>query len=359
MDSSHRVTTSTPASSHQPSSVRDVVGAGLVALLGVGAVGPGPAPVAVEHDADVARERCRPGGVRRAVARRRRTAGSRSPTGQPPRHERSRPPYSRAGAHGGRALRRRTGPGACAAHMTRRRWLFGDQLGPHFLDDDDQPVLLVESRRGLRPPAVPPAEGAPGALGACATGPPSWATGAPTSGPAPTARPWPASTGRSTWSSRRRGRPCTSSTRCARADVDRLPARGFVHQPRPTSPPGRPAAAAAAADGGLLPRRPPPARRADGRGRAGGRPLELRRRQPRAAAEGPRRSGVPEPCWPVEDEIDARGPRRPGPLGARGGAIVGEDGPRRFAATRDGGAGRPATTSSSTGSPPSAATRTR
>lgn len=27
------------------------------------------------------------------------------------------------------------------------RWLFGDQLGPHFLDDDTSPVLLVESRR--------------------------------------------------------------------------------------------------------------------------------------------------------------------------------------------------------------------
>ena len=26
------------------------------------------------------------------------------------------------------------------------RWLFGDQLGPHFLDDHDGPVLLVESR---------------------------------------------------------------------------------------------------------------------------------------------------------------------------------------------------------------------
>lgn len=30
-----------------------------------------------------------------------------------------------------------------------RRWLFGDQLGPHFLDTDDQPVLLVESRRAF------------------------------------------------------------------------------------------------------------------------------------------------------------------------------------------------------------------
>jgi deoxyribodipyrimidine photolyase-related protein len=27
-----------------------------------------------------------------------------------------------------------------------RRWLFADQLGPHFLDEPDQPVLLVESR---------------------------------------------------------------------------------------------------------------------------------------------------------------------------------------------------------------------
>jgi deoxyribodipyrimidine photolyase-related protein len=27
-----------------------------------------------------------------------------------------------------------------------RRWCFADQLGPHFLDDPDQPVLLVESR---------------------------------------------------------------------------------------------------------------------------------------------------------------------------------------------------------------------
>jgi deoxyribodipyrimidine photolyase-related protein len=27
------------------------------------------------------------------------------------------------------------------------RWLFGDQLGPHFLDSDDQRVLLIESRK--------------------------------------------------------------------------------------------------------------------------------------------------------------------------------------------------------------------
>ncbi|SCK52982.1 deoxyribodipyrimidine photolyase-related protein [Streptomyces sp. WMMB 714] len=31
-----------------------------------------------------------------------------------------------------------------------RRWCFADQLGPHFLDGGDQPVLLVESRAVLR-----------------------------------------------------------------------------------------------------------------------------------------------------------------------------------------------------------------
>ncbi|WP_436535937.1 cryptochrome/photolyase family protein [Actinoplanes sp. HUAS TT8] len=32
----------------------------------------------------------------------------------------------------------------------RRRWLFADQLGPHFLDSPDQPVLLVESKAVFR-----------------------------------------------------------------------------------------------------------------------------------------------------------------------------------------------------------------
>lgn len=30
--------------------------------------------------------------------------------------------------------------------MTARRWCFADQLGPHFLDNPNQPVLLIESR---------------------------------------------------------------------------------------------------------------------------------------------------------------------------------------------------------------------
>ena len=33
-----------------------------------------------------------------------------------------------------------------ATVMTTRRWLFGDQLGPHFLEDAHQPVLMIESK---------------------------------------------------------------------------------------------------------------------------------------------------------------------------------------------------------------------
>jgi len=34
-----------------------------------------------------------------------------------------------------------------AGSAGRVRWLFGDQLGPHFLDSSEQRVLLIESRR--------------------------------------------------------------------------------------------------------------------------------------------------------------------------------------------------------------------
>jgi deoxyribodipyrimidine photolyase-related protein len=39
---------------------------------------------------------------------------------------------------------------AAADTRSTRRWLFADQLGPHFLDAPDQPVLLVEARGVLR-----------------------------------------------------------------------------------------------------------------------------------------------------------------------------------------------------------------
>jgi deoxyribodipyrimidine photolyase-related protein len=39
---------------------------------------------------------------------------------------------------------------AAAGSTPSRRWLFADQLGPHFLDEPNQPVLLVESRAVFR-----------------------------------------------------------------------------------------------------------------------------------------------------------------------------------------------------------------
>ena len=48
-------------------------------------------------------------------------------------------PY-RGAAGAGRDGWRHDGP-------VTRRWLFGDQLGPHFVDDDTQQVLMVESRQ--------------------------------------------------------------------------------------------------------------------------------------------------------------------------------------------------------------------
>ncbi len=43
-----------------------------------------------------------------------------------------------------------TSPSPQTAGPPSRRWLFADQLGPQFLDDPDQSVLLVESRAVLR-----------------------------------------------------------------------------------------------------------------------------------------------------------------------------------------------------------------
>ena len=56
VESSHKVTTSTPISSHQPSMRLDVGGARAMTLGRVGPDGLGPSPVAVEHHADVLRE---------------------------------------------------------------------------------------------------------------------------------------------------------------------------------------------------------------------------------------------------------------------------------------------------------------
>ena len=41
------------------------------------------------------------------------------------------------------------GPRSRATGDLGRRWLFADQLGPHFLDAPQQPVLLIESRHAF------------------------------------------------------------------------------------------------------------------------------------------------------------------------------------------------------------------
>ena len=69
MDSSHRVTTSTPVSSHQPRSSRSCRPRP-VARRSRGAAGLGPAPVAVENDPDVARDLRRVAGGRGGGRRR-------------------------------------------------------------------------------------------------------------------------------------------------------------------------------------------------------------------------------------------------------------------------------------------------
>ena len=163
-----------------------------------------------------------------------------------------------------------------------RRWLFADQLGPHFLDRA-RPAGAAGRVQG----GVPAARRSTGrrrtwCCPRCATAPPSWAIRPTSSGPRRTARRVAAS--RSSVchpTSRARPRP-----RPAAAAWQMLPPRGFVTAPRDfvawAERPARPA------DGGLLPGRPAPARHPDGRRRAGRRPVEPRRtttasRRPRTA----------------------------------------------------------------------------
>ena len=242
--------------------------------------------------------------------------------------------------------------------MTTRRWLFGDQLGPHFLDAADQPVLL-SSRGRCSPGAGSTGRRRTWCCRRCGTAPPSSATSAATSAPTPTAR-------------RSRGRRAVSAsairprTRALRLRPNARRGRGAAgarlrHVAWPTSPrwaDGRGRRAAAA--GGLLPRRPPAPRRADGRrpspSAAGGTstPTTASRRRSRPTL------GVAEPWWPDEDEIDDE-VRRDLDRWERDGDVsfIGEDGPRRFAATRAEALARAAATSSPTGCRPSARTRTR
>ena len=169
----------------------------------------------------------------------------------------------------------------------------------------------------------------------CATGPPSWGTGAPTSGPAPTARPWrgvdePLEVVQPTsWAALH-----LVNALCEERDIARLPARGYATSRADfaTWASGRARRRLLMEDFyrdsrrrlGLLMEGPEP---------EGGRwNFDADNREP--PPRGRDTLGVPEPRWPVEDEIDAQVRGDLDRWAAEGVAMVGEDGPRLFAATR-------------------------
>ena len=136
-----------------------------------------------------------------------------------------------------------------------------------------------------------------------------------TCGPTPTPKRWSRSGGRCSCTSRPRTPPSVRRAAAqggarrrdpADADVRAVPQGvrrvGGRSQPLP--------------DGGLLPRPAPPLRRADGRRQTRRRQVELRRRQPRTAAEKASRTlDVPKPYQPTEDDIDEQVRARPRPHG--------------------------------------------
>ena len=198
------------------------------------------------------------------------------------------------------------------APTLRRRWLFADQLGPHFLDQPDQPVLLIESRAVFRRRRFhrQKAHLVLSALRhrAAELGDQAVVVRADTYGEAlaqvrRAARRLRPDLARCT---RLRGAPARA--RGAAAPGLRHGAGGLRALGGP--PARRPA------HGELLPDCEARARRADGRRRARGRTVELRPREPRAAAAhaDTRR---PRAVAGAGGRDRRRGPARPGPLGGR------------------------------------------
>ena len=216
------------------------------------------------------------------------------------------------------------------------RWLFGDQLGPHFLDDHEGPALLVESRRVFARRRFHRAKAhlvlsamrhraaeLGGRVTHLRTGTYAEAV-ARVDGPLQVVQP----------------------TSCAavglvrrlvdQREVERLPARGFVTSREDFARwvEGRGERRLLMEDfyrdarrrHGVL---------VDGDGEpAGGRwNYDHDNREP--PPKGARTLGVPEPPWPEEDEIDAQ-VRADLDAWERDGdvAFVGRDRPRRYAATR-------------------------
>ncbi len=221
-----------------------------------------------------------------------------------------------------------------SASKTRLRWLFGDQLGPHFLDTTRQPVLLIESRSvfarrvfhrqkaHLILSAMRHRAAELGKRCSYVRSETYRAGLADVDGPLSVIQP-------TSWSALH-----FVDRIAAERDLERLPSRGFA-----TS-------------------RTDFASWADGRGRRrllmedfyrdarrrldvlmeGGEPVtgqwnyDADNREP--PPKGSSGLDVPEPWWPEEDEIDEEVRADLDAWSADGVRFVGEDGPRRFAATR-------------------------
>lgn len=211
-----------------------------------------------------------------------------------------------------------------------RRWIFADQLGPHFLDAPGQPVLLVECKGVFRHRAFH-RQKAHLILSALRH------RAAELGDQAVFLR---AETYRAAL--RRLGEPvqvCHPTSRRARElvrrirQVEMLPARGFV-----TS--GEDFVSWADEQRGTLRLEDfyQYARRRhrvllDGTKPAGGRwSFEAQRRRPPGSASG--RLDVPPPPSPTEDDIDAEVRRDLDRWAAEGIRFVGKDGPRQFPVTR-------------------------
>ena len=217
--------------------------------------------------------------------------------------------------------------------MNRTRWLFADQLGPEFLDDPDQHVLLVESTRVLtrrrfhRQKAhlvLSALRHRAAELGERCT---YLRTGtyrealAQVDGPLDVLQP-------TSW-----GALHLVDRLAGERDIERLPARGYVTSRAEFN---------GWADGRGRTRLLMEDFYRDARTRTGvlmeaGRPVQGRWNYDAENREPPPRADrldVPEPWWPTEDEIDEQVRADLDAMERDGIVFVGEDGPRTFAATR-------------------------
>ena len=192
------------------------------------------------------------------------------------------------------------------------RWLFGDQLGPHFVDDHRGPLLMVESLGVFRRRRFHRAKAhlVLSAMRHRAAELGDRLTYVRAETYAEVVREL----------RRRRGRPPDVVRRPGPGRTPRgeRPAAARVrHGTRGLRALGRGPRRQAAADGGLLPSRPARPRRAAGRRRAGRREVELRPRQPPAAAEGRRDARRHRAVVAHRGRHRRRGARGPRPVGAR------------------------------------------